>query len=143
MSKSASISAFFSVTLAAVVILGNFQPQAVGQENSQPADPASFRPISPRATLMEWHSQAFDELNAGIDRKNVAAADSAWLLAELANVNYFHSEKSNYRAWAGEMRDAAAELADTIRKKRDFNRARELSKRIKDTCKRCHDAYKF
>ena len=133
----------FGAALAPVVILGGFQPRAAGQDAASPGNPPAFRPISPRATLMEWHSQAFDELNAGIARKNVDAADSAWLLAELANVNYFHSEKIDYRAWAGEMRDAAAELANTIRKKRDFNRAGELVKRIKDTCKQCHDMYKF
>lgn len=143
MSKSASTSLIFGVALAPIVILSGFQPQATGQEATAPPHPPTFRPISPRATLMEWHSQVFDELNAGIARKNVDVADSAWLLAELANVNYFHSEKIDYRAWAGEMRDAAAELANTIRKNRDFNRAREIVKRIKDTCKQCHDMYKF
>ncbi|MBL8878606.1 MAG: cytochrome c [Phycisphaerales bacterium] len=130
--------------LVAITIATRWSSAIFGQESAiNPTPSGGFKPTTPRTSLMHWHDRAFDELLEGISRKDGESAEAAWLLAELANVNSFHSEKPNYRNWADQLRDGAIEIADTIRKKRDFDRAKALCNKLKDTCKRCHDAYKF
>lgn len=132
-----STVAVFGLLLALRPLVGS------AQDSPDKAVVPQFKPAAPRASLMDWHSRAFDELNAGIAKKDVKCAEAAWLLAELANVNQFHTEKDDYRKWADDLRDGAVEIANTIRKKHDFARAKTLSAKLKDTCKRCHDAYKI
>lgn len=130
--------------LTSALIATTWATAIFGQDGTtKPHAPDRFKPAGPRASLMGWHDRAYDELLDGISRKDVESAESAWLLAELANVNSFHSEKSDYKAWAEHLRDSASEIADTIRKRRDFDRAKTLSNKLRDTCKRCHDAYKL
>ena len=63
-------------------------------------------------------------------------------LAELANVNTYHSQKEDYQAWAGQMRDTALELANEAEKPNaDDAKMKKLVNTLKNTCGACHDAY--
>ncbi len=79
-------------------------------------------------------------MRLAIAKKKPAAAEHAWLLAELANVNGHHSDKADYRKWAGEVRDASAGIAKAAKEKK-FDRAKALAKTMNDTCTACHDKY--
>lgn len=111
------------------------------QDKPPAAEPATLAPAAPHHFLMEWHGKAFDELNLALGKKKQeAAAQNAWLLAELANVNTLHSEQADYRGWAAAVRAAAADAAAAIAAK-DFDKAKSIAKSIHATCEACHDKY--
>lgn len=124
---------------AAVTLLVAVQRPLTAQDTAtQPS--AAFRPIAPKIELMEWQDRAFSAMRLAIAKKKPTVAEHAWLLAELANVNRYYSDKMDYRAWAAAVRDGAAEIAKAAEDKK-FDRAKELAKTIGDTCTSCHDKY--
>lgn len=124
---------------AAVTLIVAVQRPLTAQD-TVPQPSAAYRPIAPKIDLMEWHDRAFNAMRLAIAKKKPAAAEHAWLLAELANVNSHHSDEKDYRAWAQTVRDGAAEIAKAAKDKK-FDRAKELAKTMNDTCTSCHDKY--
>lgn len=129
----------WAVPALAALIFAAQQPPAA-QEKESASSASGFRPVAPRIDLMEWHDKSFNAMRLAIAKKKPAAAEHAWLLAELANVNGHHSDEADYRKWAGEVRAAAAEIAKAAKGK-NFDRAKELAKMVNDTCTACHDKY--
>ena len=130
--------AFWAVPAAVTLGVAVQRPLTAQDATAQPV--AAYRPIAPKIDLMEWHDRAFNAMRLAIAKKKPAAAEHAWLLAELANVNSHHSDKTDYRGWAATVRDAAAEIAKAAKEKK-FDRAKELAKAMNDTCTSCHDKY--
>ncbi len=91
--------------------------------------------------LFKRLQQALDDANAA-DRI-VSVQLTSEVLAELANVNTYNSEKEDYRAWASQLRATAMELSEEAKKKSaaDDARMKRLFVRIEATCHACHEAY--
>ena len=135
----ASRHVLWAVPAFVALIFAAQQPLAAQEKDSAPSA-SGFRPVAPRIDLMEWHDKSFNAMRLAIAKNKPQAAEHAWLLAELANVNGHHSDKADYRKWAGEVRDAAAEIAKAAKDKK-FDRAKELAKKMNNTCTACHDQY--
>lgn len=114
---------------------------AGGQETAAPQPAVAFQPVMSQHDLMEWQDRTFDALRKDIGGKKKDAADQAWLLAELSNVNTQHSAESDYQGWAVQVRDAALDIAKAVKAK-DFDRAKELARTMDATCDACHDKYR-
>lgn len=138
MKRCLSGYALWAILAAVTLIIAVQRPLTAQDAASQPA--AAYRPIAPKIDLMEWHDRAFNAMRLAIAKKKPAAAEHAWLLAELANVNSHHSDETDYRGWAAAVRDGAAEIAKAAKEKK-FDRAKELAKTMSDTCTSCHDKY--
>lgn len=129
----------------------------VHSEESRAAKPDAkdcYKPVTPVNFLMEaqqehWN-QVVDRIRSRKGEPDAAEAKvkedfkimerHAYVLGELANVNQFHSEKEDYRAWAVEMRDLCVALARAAREQ-DLRKADELGRRIHSTCNACHAKY--
>jgi hypothetical protein len=112
-----------------------------GQEPAGPQPAAAFHPVMSQHHLMEWQDRVFDALRKDIGGKKKDAADQAWLLAELSNVNTQNSVETDYQGWAGQVRDGALEIVKAV-KAADFDRAKDLARTMDATCDACHDKYK-
>jgi hypothetical protein len=105
----------------------------------------NFKPVAPLISLMYAQDLHYARLNAFLvdeSEKERAAKvrNEALTLAELANVNRFHKNKADYRQWADEVRGSALELAAAAAGG-EFAKAKELSKRINNSCTACHKQY--
>ena len=106
-----------------------------------------FKPAASLHALMSGqvqHFMAIGELIADPGAKGRAGRlrVEAELLAELANVNIYHRDKTDYRGWAAELRDTSLALAAEARKKPpDQDRMVSLHAKLKATCGACHDVY--
>lgn len=113
----------------------------LSQDSTPPAKPGTFSPAAPQEQLMKWHERAAKELKSNIDdKKEEKAAAAAYLLAELANVNYFHRDDPKYHEFATQLKTLALDAAKALEKK-DLAAADELNKKIGKTCEACHDAF--
>ena len=130
---------FWAIPATAILLIAVQKPLAAQEKPTRPTA-AAYRPVAPKIDLMEWHDRAFNSMRLAIAKSKPEAAEHAWLLAELANVNTRHSEEADYRKWAGEVRDAAAGIAKASKEKK-FDRAKALAKTMNDTCTACHDKY--
>lgn len=130
------------VAAGAFLITAAFaQSVLTAQEKPSAPSPGSLSPAAPHHILMEWHDKAFNDFNLALTKKKPeAAAQNAWLLAELANVNTLHSDKPDYREWAGAVRSGAAEAAAAVAAQ-DFDKAKAIAKGINATCEACHNKY--
>ena len=107
-----------------------------------------YKPVASVRGLMTGQMLAFKRLQTSltgtkdVDRP-VAIQLTSEALAELANVNTYNNEKEDYRAWAGQLRDTAMELAGEAKKKdqADEGKMKSLLAKLESTCKSCHDAY--
>jgi hypothetical protein len=124
--------------------------EAALQEGAAPGSDAAraFQPVASIDSLMNGQKEQHDALRALLaDRKASGRSKkihrAAELLAEFANVNTFHKDKPDYRAWAREVRDGCVELAVEANKRGvlDENRMQALFTRITATCESCHDVY--
>lgn len=109
---------------------------------------ADFKPVASVDALMHGQKVFFKDINKHMGKANDPDAlheieEGAQVLAELANVNRFNSDKPDYRNWATQLRDRALELAEEADKKEMASRARMqgLLQAMRDTCQACHDAY--
>ncbi len=118
-------------------------------DSAQPAAAASrtFKPVASIHGLMNGQALLFKSIRkATTDKATPQRRERiegyAEALAELANVNTYHSEKEDYLAWAGQMRDTALELAKEAEKSdADDAKMKKLMATLKNTCGDCHDAY--
>ncbi len=107
-----------------------------------PAPAGKFVPVTDVHHMMEGQGKLWGEIKDGIlDSNWKAAENSAWLLAEVANVNQYQHEAADYKAWAKQMSDQCVELAGTLKKK-DAAKSRDLVSKIGNTCSECHNKYK-
>lgn len=137
------ISIGIAISTAAVAAATLLATAHTTAQDSGPSAPSAsvFKPIAPHHSLMEWVDHAYSGMNRAIAKqKNEVAAEHAWLLAELSNVNMQHRTEKDFRDWAAIVRDSAAKLADLAGEKK-FDEAKKLSKRIRQTCNACHDKY--
>lgn len=108
-----------------------------------------FKPVASVDALMHGQLVFFKTIGKQV-RKPASAArnyeieEAAEILAELANVNQFNSEKEDYRAWATTLRDAAMGLAHEADKgdAADEANMKKLVQTMKSACSDCHDAYR-
>ncbi len=129
-----------SYALACVPLVALSLALLGGQENGKTPPVATFRPIMSQHDLMEWQDRTYDALRKAIGAKKKEAADHAWLLAELSNVNAHHSVEADYQLWAGHVRDGAVKIVEAVKAK-DFDRAKDLARTMNATCDACHDKY--
>ncbi len=101
-----------------------------------------FKPVADQHMLMEWQERVFSGMNRAIlQKKDSEVVAHAWMLAELANVNRFHSKKDDYRRWAKDMLDTAVKLAEAGKAKQ-FDEAKKLARKMNATCSSCHEVYR-
>jgi len=107
-----------------------------------------FKPVASVHSLMEGQGAYFKQIsealaNPAAKRRAEDIFQGAEMLAELANVNTYNSEKEDYRRFAGRLRDTSLELAAEAKKKKDAgeDKMRSLHQKLEATCKACHDVY--
>jgi len=122
---------------------------ARGQDKAPAAGAVPFKPVASVESIMNGQGIHFDELKDLLDNANARGRSGklithAELLAELANVNYYNSEKEDYHGWAMELRGQSLDLAKEAQKGKtaDETRMKELYTQIEATCKKCHDVYR-
>jgi cytochrome c556 len=122
----------------------------VATADSAPSSPSggSFKPVASVHGLMTGQMLVYKRLQASLaGKKDADRARTIQMtseaLAELANVNTYNSEKEDYRAWAGQLRETAMELAGEAKKKdeADEGKMNSLFAKLEGTCQSCHDAY--
>lgn len=124
-----AIAAIFST--AALVAWGDAPPPAAG----------AFKPVQPLEKLMEGQKKLHAEIkDAILDKAWDEAQTSAWLLAEIANVNHYQKPDPEFRALATRMSGECVELANLLAK-RDEKAAMAQYTRIGQTCGSCHEIY--
>jgi len=111
--------------------------------------PDSFKPVAPLKALMYGQLQHFKAMgqlvgNEKAKDRAVRLAMEAGVLAELANVNIHHKDKSDYQSWARQLRDTSLEFAAEAEKAEgaDQSRLESLHQKLKNTCTACHDMYR-
>jgi len=148
MSTAFRMAIGLSVCVAIFVLLARAVKVEAQGAPAQTGAPAAFKPVSEIHHLMEGQELHFNAL--GELMKDTSArgrigriAMHADVLAELANVNTHNRDKSDYRAWAGQVRDLARQIVAEAGKKASADDAvlKGLMVKINDTCKSCHDAY--
>lgn len=103
---------------------------------------AAFKPVLDVHQQMECQGGLYKSLKDGLlDKKWGPAADSAWLLAELGNINQYQHEDAEYQKFAKAMSDDCVTLAKAL-KKHDEAAAKDALKLVGQRCADCHDAYK-
>lgn len=118
-------------------------------DSAQPAAAASrpFKPVASIHGLMNGQQLLFNNIRKAVTNKDWNQRRErievyAEALAELANVNTYNSKKKDYQGWAGQLRDAALELAQEAEKSdADDVRMNKLLDTVKNTCGACHDVY--
>ena len=118
-------------------------------DSAQPTAAASrpYKPVASVHGLMNGQALLFKSIHkATTDKATPQRRERievyAEALAELANVNTYNSQKKDYQAWAGQLRDTALDLAKEAEKSdADDARMTKLVASMKNTCGACHDAY--
>lgn len=109
--------------------------------NDPPAANVAFKPVQPLEKLMEGQKKLHSEIkDAILDKAWDEAQTSAWLLAEIANVNHYQKPDPEFRALATRMSGECVELANLLAK-RDQKAAMDQYMRIGQTCGSCHEIY--
>jgi hypothetical protein len=116
----------------------------VAGEDSESAG-GGFKPVASVHALMEAQEHHFEEikellLNESAENRAKNLESEAEILAELANVNFYHKDRRDYQDWAASVRRDAVNLAKAA-KAGDNSGMRELYKSINTTCNDCHDKY--
>lgn len=126
----------------ALVIMGIFSTVAlVAWGQSPPAAAPAFKPVQSLGMLMGGQDKLMGRIkDAILDKAWEDAESSAWLLAEIANVNQYQKDDPDYRALASRMSGECVELAKVL-KKRDAKAAKDHVQLIGQTCKSCHEKF--
>ena len=117
-------------------------------DSAQPAAASrAYKPVASMHGLMNGQAMLFKNIHEALTHKATPQRRgrigvNAEVLAELANVNTYNSEKEDYQAWAAQLRDTALELAKEAEKSdADDARMNKLLNTLKNTCSACHDVY--
>jgi hypothetical protein len=101
--------------------------------NDPPAATVAFKAVQPLEKLMEGQKKLHAEIkDAILDKAWEEAQTSAWLLAEIANVNHYQKPDPEFRALATKMSGECIELANLLAK-RDQKAAMDQYTRIGQT----------
>ena len=101
-----------------------------------------FEPVQPIHDMMEGQKKLYTEIKEGIlDEQWDEAVKSAWILAEIANVNRYQHKSSEYKGLAKRMSKQCADLAKLL-KKHDASSARQALGKVGQTCGACHDKFR-
>jgi flagellin-specific chaperone FliS len=107
----------------------------------------TFKPVASVDSLMHAQVKFFKAAKNAVDDKSMKERgheieEAAEVLAELANVNRYNSEKQDWRDWATQVRDRSLKLAREAEKKdADEEKISGLVKQIGESCGACHDKY--
>jgi len=117
-------------------------------DSAQDSGHNHFKPAMSVHQMMEGQLIVFKQLNEAVKNKSTDDRTElieglASVIAELANVNSVHSDKSDYIGWASDLRNTSMELAEEAEKKKDANdqRMEKLLTKMKQSCVSCHDVY--
>jgi len=111
-------------------------------DKTKPAAARPFKPVTNVEQLMEGQEKLFTEIKDGVlDGAWDECATSAWLLAELANVNHYQTDKPDYQRFADNMAAECQALAKVL-KKRNADDAKAQITKVANCCKACHDVHK-
>jgi len=126
--------------LATELIAGDEPPKT--PPVPKPAPAGNFKPVISVHYMMEGQGKLWGEIKDGILDSNWKAAEkSAWILAELSNVNQYQHDAADYKGWAKKMSLQTVELAEALKKK-DAAKSRDMVSKIGNTCSECHNKYK-
>ncbi len=119
---------------------------ALAATDDPPMDPSVkfklFKPAQEVEQMMHGQEKLYGDLKDGIiDKAWDEVQVSAWLLAELANVNHFQSTDPKYQKFADEMSAECIKVAK-IAKKRDVRTTRVAVSRLGKRCKACHEVFR-
>ncbi len=141
----ANFNASVAMVVAGTVIVSATllaRAQAAPDKSAETLAAAGFKPVMNVHDMMEGQNKLFGEITDGItDKKFRDAAKAAWLLAEIANVNQYQQEDSQYRAFARKMSEDSITLARAL-KKGDEKAAVDARRLVSQTCQACHDQFK-
>lgn len=131
-----------TITKSVVAIAAIFSTAALAAWGNAPPPAASaFKPVQPLDKLMGGQKKLHAEIkDAILDKAWEEAQTSAWLLAEIANVNHYQKPDAEFRALATRMSGECVELANLLAK-RDQKAAMEQYTRIGQTCGACHEKF--
>ena len=102
----------------------------------------AFRPVQSIHDMMEGQRKLWIEIKEGIvDKQWNEAGKSAWILAEVANVNQYQHKSPEYKDLARKMSADCVKLAKLLKKK-DESGAKKMVKKVGETCSACHDQFK-
>lgn len=140
---------FRKVALTVCMIVGCVWCMALesGAANTQSIGAGKFKPVASVGALMHGQLQFFKKISQELtkpanEERNHEIEEYAQILAELANVNRYNSDKQDYVDWATELRDLSLSIAKEAHKKDvDDNKISSLHQQIKGKCGACHDAY--
>ncbi len=125
------------IALAAVVFSASAQPQKPSKQKVKP-----FKPVQPIQQMMAGQRKLYAEIKDGIlDKTWEEAASSAWILAEISNVNHYQNDAPEYQKFADRLSADAVSLARILEKK-EQPAALEAAAKIGQTCSACHDKFK-
>ncbi|MBK8268917.1 MAG: cytochrome c [Planctomycetes bacterium] len=138
MSRNA-VKAFFGVlglsTILTIGLMANAEPKSDAKR-------PDFKPVMDVHQQMECQGGLFKQVKEGLlDKKWRPAADAAWMLTELGNINQYQHEDAQYIKFAKAMSDDCATLAKALKKK-DEAAAKEALKLVGQRCGDCHDQFK-
>jgi cytochrome c556 len=126
-----------AIVLAAWGLAASAQPQGPSKQKVKP-----FKPVQPIQELMAGQKKLYSEIKDGIlDQTWDEATTSAWILAEISNVNHYQRDDSKYQKTADRLSAEAVALARILEKK-DQQSALEAAAKIGRTCKACHDEFR-
>lgn len=118
----------------------------VGAEGNQGRTAGTVKPVASVSSLMIGQWEHFQSLNKLV--ANPAAEDhkkslvvQAELLAELANVSTYSSEKRDQRSWAAQLRDHALALAREAKGSAHEAKIKVLLGNMRQIFADCRDAY--
>jgi len=107
-----------------------------------PMNAKPFKPVQDVERVMESQDALFKEIkDAMLEKAWSDAETAAWILAEMANVNQYHSKEAKYQELADKMATQCVDLAKLLRKRKG-DEAKEQVTQLSQTCKACHDQYK-
>lgn len=140
MSKRQSFVALLLVlglVMGAAALFAQAQPKTEGAVAAE-----AFKPVQTVENMMQGQKKLYDDIKAGIlDQKWPEASKSAWILAEIANVNQYQNEHADYKKHAHDMSIECASLAQLL-KKRDEAGSKEQMRKIGQICSECHKQFK-
>lgn len=127
------------VAVMSIALIANAQPKPSA---AQVSAKAKFKPVQSIHDMMEGQKKLWTEIREGIlDKQWDEASKSAWILAEIANVNQYQHESKEYKGYARKMSSNCAKLAKLL-KKREEKSAKMMVTQIGETCSACHDQFK-
>ncbi len=124
-------------------LLGSVGYLSAEDPKAGPALPPAkaFKPVQDVERVMESQDAMVRDIKDAIQDKEWEQGEtSAWILAELANVNHYHNPAPKYQELADKMSTQCVDLAKLL-KKRKADEAKAQMTALNQTCTACHDQF--